>query len=70
MREADGVVTAEEAFSQPDQLKQCIRCLSQLVLRSHMSTGISIILSVGLITTSGKLNQMFSLSQCIHFESI
>lgn len=68
MREADGMVTAEEALSQPDQLKQRNRCLSQLVLRSHMSMGIFLILAVGLTTATGKLNQMLSLSRHIHFE--
>lgn len=70
MREANGVVSTEEALSRPDQRKQYISCHSQLVLRSHMSKGISIILAVGLTTTSGKLNQIVSLSQCIHFEPI
>lgn len=68
MREANGLATAQEALSQPDQLKQCNGCHSQLVLRSHMSMGFSIILAVGLTTTSGNFNQMLLLSQCIHSE--
>lgn len=58
MREANGVVTAEEALSQPDQLY--IRCHSQLVFRSHMSKSISVILAVELTTTPGKLNHIVS----------